>query len=126
MYCQHCGSYVYTGNNFCGKCGTKLVRQTLRELRLEEGRAKRAMRELREFYTGYCTGYLRDYCWCQAAKRYHPSESKYTIDTPFIPDSAFEEIKVTQECAIDLFKYLAKCTEIFFKLREATTFRDIM
>ena len=126
MYCPKCGKYVGYTTNFCSQCGTKLLQNSIRELRLYENRAKRAMRDIREFGTVYCALDLRDYCWHQAAKRYHPSENKYTIHSPFIPDSAFEEIKVTQEHAIDLFKYLAKCTEVYFQLRESTTFRDLM
>ena len=124
MYCPKCGLNVGSTQNYCNRCGTKLNGsfQTLRQLRLEENRAKWAFKDIPEYKECDCAKMLRDFCWRQAANRYHPSENKYRNDTPFIPDSAFDEIKVTQEKAIDLFKFLAKITRYYFELQEQLPF----
>lgn len=124
MYCKKCGRRVYSNDNFCSTCGTKLV-TPLYQLRAEERGAKAQIKNIPEFKSVEFGKILLDYCWYVASRRYHPNECKYTIYARDIPEYVFDEVKVTQEYAIDLFKYLAKCTEVFFQLRNGFTFMDI-
>lgn len=115
MYCKKCGAKVCCQDNYCSRCGTKTA-LTLKDLRAEERKALREVKNLSESKQLPCGHYLAEYCWRVATSRYHPSEFKFHCDSPEIPEYAFEEVKVTKDGAIRLFSFLAEATRKFYAL----------
>lgn len=105
MYCKKCGAKVCCQDNYCSKCGTR-TSLTLKDLRLEERRSLREVKTLPEAKQLPAGHFLAEFCWHVAKERHHPSENKYTIYTPEIPDYAFGEVNVTKDSATRLFYYL--------------------
>lgn len=115
MYCKKCGRRVYSNDNFCSTCGEKLL-SPLYQLRAQERVAKAQIKNIPEFKSVEFGKLLLDYCWYETSKRYHPNECKFNIYSQSIPEYVFDEVKVTQDHAMGLFRLLAKTTNTYFNL----------
>ena len=114
MKCHKCGTSLSVYHKFCFECGAP-VEPPLTALRRAE---KHAKREFKKSCTSVsdvaCTQFLADVCWAEAAKKFHPTENKYTLNSTYIPHTAFEEIDDTYQQANILF-YLMQCAVMDFR-----------
>ena len=95
MYCKKCGAKVSNQDNYCSTCGTK-ISLTLQDLRIAERRALREIKNLPDAKLLPCGHYLAEFCWRIAASNHHPSENKFRIDSPEVPEYVFDEVTTTK------------------------------